>query len=104
MFEYITITKIRNNTIEAPLGIPGTSTKGKNNFRVKLLIESDIGFLLEFDRKLIEDFSSEIVCFVVSSLRFLLTVQAKRWVEVITIQQSKCSMLQLVLFHFDESR
>ena len=38
---------------------------------------------------------------MLSSLSCSLAVQGERWVEVITIQQSKCSISQLVLFQFD---
>ena len=41
--------KIRNNTVEASFCIPGVSTEHKNDLRVKPIVKSDIGFLLEFD-------------------------------------------------------
>ena len=50
MIESISIKKIRNNTEEAPLGILGASTEPYNDLRVKLIVESEIGFLLEIDR------------------------------------------------------
>ena len=44
------LKQIINNTVEAPFGILGASTEPENNFRVKLIVESDTGFLLEIDR------------------------------------------------------
>ena len=41
--------KIRNNTVEAPFGVPGAITEPNNELRVKLIVESEIGFLLEFN-------------------------------------------------------
>ena len=42
--------KIINSTLDAPFGIPGASTDPENDFRVKPIIESEIDFLLDFDR------------------------------------------------------
>ena len=39
--------QIRNNTKESPSGIPGASTEPENYLRFKLIVESEIGFLLE---------------------------------------------------------
>ena len=50
MTKYIYSKKIRNNTEEAPFGIPGASTEPKNDMKVKATVESDIGFLLEIDQ------------------------------------------------------
>ena len=36
--------KIRNNIVEAPFGIPGTSTGCQNDLRVKPIVETEIGF------------------------------------------------------------
>ena len=49
MFEYIS-RKIRNKTVELPFTIPGESTKGKIYLRDKQIVESEIGFLLEFEQ------------------------------------------------------
>ena len=40
--------KIRNNTLEAPFGIPGVSTEPKNDLRVKPIVDIKIDFILEF--------------------------------------------------------
>ena len=40
--------KIRSNTLEAPFGITGASTETENVLRVNLIVEREIGFLLEF--------------------------------------------------------
>ena len=50
MLESISGTQKRNNTEEAPFGIPGASTEPENDFRVKPIVESKIGFLFEIDR------------------------------------------------------
>ena len=50
MIKYISITKIRNNIVEAPFGIPGVSTENDKILRIKPIVESDIGFLLEIYR------------------------------------------------------
>ena len=52
MFESISRTKKknRNKTVESPFVIPGVSNKQQINLRVKPIVESEIGFLLEFDR------------------------------------------------------
>ena len=42
--------KTRNKTVEAPFFIPGVSTKRKSDLRVKPIVESEIGVLLEFER------------------------------------------------------
>ena len=42
ILKYISSIKIRNNAVEAPFGIPGTSTEPKNNLRFKLLVERKI--------------------------------------------------------------
>ena len=42
--------KTGNNTLKSSLGILSESTETKNNFRVKLIVESEICFLLNFDR------------------------------------------------------
>ena len=41
---------IINKTVDVPFVIPGVSTKRQSDFRVKLIVESEIGFLLEFDQ------------------------------------------------------
>ena len=41
---------IRNNTREAPSGILDASIEPNNDLKVKPIVESDIGFLLEIDR------------------------------------------------------
>ena len=46
MLEYISVINIRNNTKEAPFGIPGASTEPKNDNMVKTIVEGDIGFML----------------------------------------------------------
>ena len=38
--------KIRHNALEAPFGILGASNETKNDFSVKPIVESKIGFLL----------------------------------------------------------
>ena len=50
MLEFISSTKLGNNTEDAPFGIMGESTETNNNLRVKPIVESDIGFLLEIDQ------------------------------------------------------
>ena len=50
MIKFISSTKIRNNTVEAPFGIPGASTEPKNYLRVNTIVESEIGFLLGISR------------------------------------------------------
>ena len=50
VIEHISGKKIRNNTVEAPFVIPGVSTKWKSDLRFRPIVESEIGFLLEFDR------------------------------------------------------
>ena len=50
MFESIYSTKIRDKTLEVPSIMPGVSTKEQSNWRVKLIVESEIVFLLEFNR------------------------------------------------------
>ena len=40
MIEYISSTKIRNNTEEDIFGIPGARTEPKNYLRVKSIVES----------------------------------------------------------------
>ena len=42
----MSITKQIKNTVGAPFGIMGVSTEPKNDLRVKLIVESDIIFLL----------------------------------------------------------
>ena len=49
IFESISSTKIRNKRIEVPFFIPGVSTERKRHFRFKPIVDSDIGFLLEFN-------------------------------------------------------
>ena len=44
MIAYISITKIGNNTVEAPFGIPGARTEPDKYLRVKPIVESDIIF------------------------------------------------------------
>ena len=46
MIEFISSLKLRNNTEEAPFGIPGASTELESNLRVNTTVESKIGFLL----------------------------------------------------------
>ena len=48
MLKYISRTKNRKNTLEESFGILGTSTEPENNTRVKIIVESEIDFLLEF--------------------------------------------------------
>ena len=50
MLEFISRTKLRNNTEELPFRIVGTSTETKNYFRVNLVVDSNIDFLMEIDR------------------------------------------------------
>ena len=50
MIEFISSTKLGNNTKEAPFGIPGAITEHKNDLRVNMIVESDTCFLLEMDR------------------------------------------------------
>ena len=50
MIKFISRTKIRNSTEEAPFGIPWASTGPNNYLRVNPIIEREIGFLLEIDR------------------------------------------------------
>ena len=40
--------KIRNKTVEVPFNILSAITKRQSNLRVKPIVESEIGFLLEF--------------------------------------------------------
>ena len=47
MIEFISSTKLRNNTIETPFGIPGDSTEHEIDLRVNPIVESKICFLLE---------------------------------------------------------
>ena len=47
MLKFIYRTKLRNNTEEAPFGITGAITAHENNLRAKLIVESNIFFLLE---------------------------------------------------------
>ena len=49
MLDSISSTQIRNNTEEAPFGIPGASTEPNNNLRANPIVESEIGFLLKID-------------------------------------------------------
>ena len=42
--------KIRNNIVEAPFGIPYSRTERQKELRVMPIVDSKIGFLLEFDR------------------------------------------------------
>ena len=42
--------KIRNNIADPPFGIPRVCNELENNLRVKLIVESEIGFLFYFDR------------------------------------------------------
>ena len=42
--------KIRNNTLEVPFGILGVSTEPGNYLRTKPIVESEIGFMLGFNR------------------------------------------------------
>ena len=46
MVGYIYITRTRNNTEEATLGIPDVSTETENDLRIKSIVEIMIGFLL----------------------------------------------------------
>ena len=48
MFEYISSTKIKNNIVEAPFGVPVVSTEPEKDLRFNPIVERDIGFLLEF--------------------------------------------------------
>ena len=50
MFEFILVQKIINNTVEAPFGKTSVSTEQKNDSRVKPIVESNIGFMLEFEK------------------------------------------------------
>ena len=45
MLKFVSSTKLRNNTEEVPFGITGAATEHENNLRVKLIVESNIGFL-----------------------------------------------------------
>ena len=45
MLKYISRTKIKNNTEEAPFVIPGERTEPENYLRVKPIVEIKIGFL-----------------------------------------------------------
>ena len=45
-----TAQRIINDTVEAPFEIPGAITVCKKNLRGKPISESNIGFLLEFER------------------------------------------------------
>ena len=42
--------KIRNNTVQSLFCIPGASAERQDDSRVKLILESKIGLLLEFNR------------------------------------------------------
>ena len=53
------------------------------------------------DRKPIKDLFFKSVCVLLSSLSCLLMVWGESWVELITIQQSKCSIQQVLLFQLD---
>ena len=48
MFESIYSNKNKKNTVDAQFGILGASTERHNYLRVKTIVESGIGFLLEF--------------------------------------------------------
>ena len=50
MLTYISSTEIRNNTEQALFGIPDASTEHEKDLRVKPIVESKIGFLLEINR------------------------------------------------------
>ena len=50
MLEYIYSTKIRNNIEEAPFGVTVTSTEPEYNFRVKLMVDIKIIFMVEIYR------------------------------------------------------
>ena len=50
MLESIYSTKIRNNTVEATFDILGTSTEPENDLKLKPIVKSKIGFMLEFNR------------------------------------------------------
>ena len=43
-------TKIRNNILESLFFIPGVSAEHEDDLRVKLIVESEIGLLLELYR------------------------------------------------------
>ena len=47
---FIFSAHFRNNTEEAPFGILGVITEHVNNLRVNMIVESEIGFLLEFNQ------------------------------------------------------
>ena len=42
--------KIRNKTVEVPFAIPGAIIERQIKLRVQPIVESNIGFILEFDR------------------------------------------------------
>ena len=42
MIEFISSTKLRNNTEEAPFRIPDVITEDENDLRVKPIVESNI--------------------------------------------------------------
>ena len=42
--------KNRDKTVEVPFVISGVTTKWKRSLRVEKIVESEIGFLLEFER------------------------------------------------------
>ena len=50
VLEFISTTKIKNSTEEAPFVIPGGSTETENDLRVNPIVESEIIFLLEIDQ------------------------------------------------------
>ena len=50
IIEFISSTKSRNNTEEAPFGILGASTEHENDLRVNIIVESEKTFLLQIER------------------------------------------------------
>ena len=49
MFESFSSTKITNKTVEVPFVIPGAIIEHQSDLRVKPIVDSEIGFLLEFE-------------------------------------------------------
>ena len=53
ILKHISRTKIRNNTEEAPFGIPGARTEADNNLMFEPIVERNITFLLGIDGTLV---------------------------------------------------
>ena len=77
MLKCISSTYIRINTEESPFDITGVSTEPKNALSVKLIFESEIGFLLEIDRCLCD--SVDMVLYLISP-----SVITTPWAVVLT--------------------